>query len=377
MLQGVAGFIGFLICCLLAPQAMSQTAAVPDTVFAQPGEGIFSLLRRCERSPAACLAEFIQLNETALGPDSSLLKDRAYLLPAKISTADSAQVSASEATPLEEPKQLQASVKAPSADSTHTADKPAPEKKESRPDQIHEPLFGKKYAEVTISDRKLEGAVYYLIAGHSGPDPGAIGKYGPYKLSEDEYAYDVTLRLARRLMEHGATVYMIVRDENDGIRDETILAMDTDEVHYPDRKIPYSQKYRLRHRVEAVNELFLKHAGAYQRLLAIHIDSRSKGENIDVFFYHHENSPDGKALAENIHNTFTRKYRRHQPSRNYFGSVSTRSSLYVVKYSHPPAVFVELGNIRNQRDQRRFVLPDNRQALANWLAEGILESKKD
>lgn len=377
MLQRVAGFIGLLICSFIAPQAMSQTSALPDTVFAQPGEGIFSLLRRCERSPAACLAEFIQLNKTALGPDSSLLKDRPYLLPAKALEADSIRASAPEATSLEEPEQLEASVKAPSTDSTHTETKPAAEKKETKPDRILEPLFGKKYEEVKISDRKLDGAVYYLIAGHSGPDPGAIGKYGPYQLSEDEYAYDVTLRLARKLMEHGATVYMIVRDENDGIRDETILQMDTDEVHYPNREIPYSQKYRLRHRVAAVNDLFLKHAGAYQRLLAIHIDSRSRGENIDVFFYHHENSPDGKALAESIHNTFTRKYNRHQPNRNYFGSVSTRSSLYVVKYSHPPAVFVELGNIRNQRDQRRFVLPDNRQALANWLAEGILESKKN
>lgn len=376
MLQGVAGFIGFLICCLLAPQAMSQTAVVPDTVFAKPGEGIFSLLRRCERSPSACLAEFIALNKASLGSDSSLLKDRAYLLPPK--AADSSQAVVQKAAALSEPEQLQASAKEPVATNTPKADKPAaPAKETTKPSRLQEPLFGKKYEEVTINDRQLEGAVYYLLAGHGGPDPGAIGKYGPYQLSEDEYAYDVTLRLAHRLMEHGATVYMIVRDENDGIRDETILRMDTDELHFPDKEIPYSQKYRLRHRVAAVNELFLKHAGAYQRLLAIHIDSRSRGENIDVFFYHHENSPDGKALAESIHNTFTRKYSRHQPNRAYHGSVSTRSSLYVVKYSHPPAVFVELGNIRNQRDQRRFVLPDNRQALANWLAEGILEAKKD
>lgn len=90
------------------------------------------------------------------------------------------------------------------------------------------------------------------------------------------------------------------------------------------------------------------------------------------FFYHHENSPSGKKLAENIHTTINSKYNRHQPNRDYFGSVSSRSSLYVVKYSHPPAVFIELGNIKNTRDQRRFVLADNRQALANWISEGII-----
>ncbi len=106
--------------------------------------------------------------------------------------------------------------------------------------------------------------------------------------------------------------------------------------------------------------------------MAIHVDSRSKSENIDVFFYHHENSPSGKKLATSIHEKIKSKYDRHQPNREYTGSVSTRSSLYVIKYSHPPAVFVELGNIKNEKDQRRFVIADNRQALANWLFEGML-----
>lgn len=111
-------------------------------------------------------------------------------------------------------------------------------------------------------------------------------------------------------------------------------------------------------------------------MLAIHVDSRSKSQNIDVFFYHHENSPSGKKLAQSIQNTFTSKYARYQPNRDYFGSVSPRNSLYVIKYSHPPAVFVELGNIMNTRDQRRFVLSDNRQALANWICEGIMADYK-
>jgi N-acetylmuramoyl-L-alanine amidase len=36
-----------------------------------------------------------------------------------------------------------------------------------------------------------------------------------------------------------------------------------------------------------------------------------------------------------------------------------------------PAVYIELGNLRNAFDQQRFVLPANRQALANWLFEGL------
>jgi N-acetylmuramoyl-L-alanine amidase len=42
----------------------------------------------------------------------------------------------------------------------------------------------------------------------------------------------------------------------------------------------------------------------------------------------------------------------------------------------PPAVYIELGNIRNGFDQQRIVLGSNRGALANWLLEGLLQQKK-
>ena len=237
-------------------------------------------------------------------------------------------------------------------------------------------MFGPKYARVTVRDRSLAGAVYYLVPGHGGPDPGAIGHYGKYPLAEDEYAYDVTIRLARDLMEHGATVYMIVHDPNDGIRDEPILKLDRDELTYPNQKIPLSQVLRLRQGVDAINKLHRKHKGAYQRMISIHVDSRSEGQNIDVFLYHHENSQVGKKLATHIHRSVQYGYRRSQPNRNYLGTVSTRSSLYVIKNTIPPTVFIELGNIRSAKDQQRFLSANNRQALANWIYAGLQTAYK-
>ncbi|GAB3888649.1 N-acetylmuramoyl-L-alanine amidase family protein [Spirosoma agri] len=232
-------------------------------------------------------------------------------------------------------------------------------------------LFGPRYAQVAVKDNSLRGAVYYLASGHGGPDPGALGHLGKHILPEDEYAYDVTIRLARALIEHGATVYMIIRDRNDGIRDDKILKLDHDEVTYPNQTIPLSQVTRLRQCTDAVNRLNQKHKGAYQRLVTIHVDSRSEGQTIDVFFYHHENSAVGKRLAKNIHRSFSAGYKRHQPNRSYLGNVSDRSTLYVVRNSHPPTVFIELGNIRNEKDQRRFLLAGNRQVLANWIYDGM------
>lgn len=34
--------------------------------------------------------------------------------------------------------------------------------------------------------------------------------------------------------------------------------------------------------------------------------------------------------------------------------------------------FIEIGNIRNKKDQRRILESENRQALAKWISEGIL-----
>ena len=72
------------------------------------------------------------------------------------------------------------------------------------------PLFGKEYEDVELKSNKLTGHVYYVVAGHGGPDPGAVVTYGGHTLCEDEYAYDVTLRLAKRLLANDATVYIII-----------------------------------------------------------------------------------------------------------------------------------------------------------------------
>ena len=66
-----------------------------------------------------------------------------------------------------------------------------------------EPLFGKAMATYPINSRELSGACFYLVSGHGGPDPGAIGTYLDKKLHEDEYAYDIVLRLGRELLMRG------------------------------------------------------------------------------------------------------------------------------------------------------------------------------
>jgi N-acetylmuramoyl-L-alanine amidase len=239
--------------------------------------------------------------------------------------------------------------------------------------KITVPLMGPKYEEVNIEDFSLKGQVYYIIAGHGGPDPGAVCTDCPKQMCEDEYAYDVALRLARDLMQHGATVHMIVEDQNDGIRDEQYLDCDHDEKLLGKYDIPLNQKQRLRDRAATVNRLYKKYQKRgvkIQKSIEIHVDSRGENKRQDAFFYYNGADPESKKLAQNVQDVFEQKYAQHQKDRGYKGYVEDRN-IYMVKNLLPTTLFVELANIRNTEDQKRLIINSNRQALANWLFEGL------
>lgn len=329
-------FLTFFLTVLIYPQlGIAQTKEVE----AEKGDGIYRLLQRHGLPYSEYKEGFIELNKESLGKDNSLFAGRKYKLPGKVETT-------AKDTPV---KGLGKTVK-------------------------YE-IFGKKFEDVELHSNDLKGAVYYLVGGHGGPDPGAVGKYNGFQVCEDEYAYDVTARLARNLIQEGATVYLITRDKNDGIREGTNLRGDKDEVCYPNLKIPLNPKRRLRQRTDAVNKLYKKHKGAHQRMIAMHVDSRPVRENIDIFFYHDKRSKTGKKACNILRNTIEEKYREHQPNRGYTGTVSDRN-LHVLRESYPTAIFIELGNMHHQRDVKRLILSTNRQAVANWLLAGLVQDFK-
>lgn len=237
-----------------------------------------------------------------------------------------------------------------------------------------EPLFGKALATYPINSRELSGACFYLVSGHGGPDPGAIGTYLDHKLHEDEYAYDIVLRLGRELLMRGAKVHFIIQDKKDGIRKDRILKNSKRETCMG-KAIPLDQVARLKQRSLKIDELYRKDKSNYKRAVFVHVDSRSQGKQTDVYFYHAPGSKLGKRLAERMRSTMATKYKKHQPGRGFRGTVSERN-LYVLRNTRPAGVYLELGNIRNSRDQQRLVLENNRQALAKWIAEAIVADYK-
>ena len=303
------------------------------------GEGIYAFLRRHNRTEASHYQEFIKLNKYKLGKSTSLVKGTVYLLPPITIAGQSNQPAASRAK------------------KTGT-----------------NALFGEKYKNYEIIDNKLAGACFYVVSGHGGPDPGAVAKVNGYELHEDEYAYDITLRLARNLLQHGATVHIIIQDKKDGIRDGLYLNNSKSETCMG-KSISSSQISRLKQQSDAINNLSVRDKMKYQRAIFIHLDSRSKKTQLDVFFYY-QNTKNNKVrsqqLAETMRKTFRDSYQRAQPGRGFSGTVSTRP-LYVMENTTPVSIFVELANMQNIKDQERYTLENNRQALANWLRDGFIK----
>lgn len=304
------------------------------------GEGISAFLERNNRTGKVYYKEFLRLNQKRLRGKEELRLGMKYILP-----------------PLRNGK---------------TANVSSTGKKRS----VKEPLFGKELANVEVTSNRLQGTCFYVVSGHGGPDPGAIGKIGKVELHEDEYAYDVALRLARNLMQEGAEVRIIIQDAKDGIRDDRYLSNSKRETCMG-AAIPLSQVARLQQRCAKINEFYRQDRKIYKycRAIFLHVDSRSKSHQTDVFFYHAPKSVLGKKLAVIMKKTFESKYDKHQPNRGFEGTVSPRN-LYVLLNSSPTAVFVELGNIQNTFDQRRFVISSNRQALAKWMMEGFIADYK-
>lgn len=332
------------------------------------GEGISSFLLRHNRSPKKYYDDFIELNKQKLGKNNVLKVGVTYVIPpVKKSTTTSAKTTPAKNT----------GAKNTTSEGAGTKQASSKAKSTKIGTTINEPLFGKQLANVKVTSNRLAGACFYVVSGHGGPDPGAIGKVGRYELHEDEYAYDIALRLARNLMQEGAEVHIIIQDAKDGIRDDSYLSNSKRETCMGDA-IPLNQVQRLQQRCDKINALYRKDRKnhSYCRAIFIHIDSRSKGKQTDVFFYYSNKKGDSKRLANNMKDTFESKYDKHQPNRGFSGTVSGRN-LYVLSHATPASVFVELGNIQNTFDQRRLVINSNRQALAKWLMEGFLKDYKE
>lgn len=330
MIKKLLTIVFFIACACSILMADDQS----KTTTPRSGEGIYGMLRRNGYS-AADKDEFVRLNKKKLGKNESLILGVKYLLPAK-------------------------------AGSTKAGAK------------NRNPLFGKQHEEYTIKSEKLKGSCYYLVSGHGGIDPGTTCKIDGKEICEDEYAYDITLRLAKNLLEHSAKVYIIIQDTVNGIRNDKYLLHDRSEVLIDGAAIPEAQTARLEQRVSKIHQLNSKVKESYKRVLFIHIDDAPPTSFKDIYFIYKKGCETSRWFSESLRKKLEEKYRQHRPNRKYSGYVqankanSKEKTILVLDKIQIPAVLLEIANIRHVPNQSRFMEYTNRQRVADWLTEGLI-----
>ena len=237
--------IFLLLCICFASLASAQSDSV-CTVVAKQGDGIYKILRENGYEAKDYYHDFLEINKDKIQQEDQLILGETYILPSKHKVAEPEHVVVIDTVPqlCIKPDTAAFSDSVPPISVIDTAAQPMPQVK-----------MELRIAD-TIKGTALKGAIFYLIAGHGGPDPGATSYVDGVMISEDEYAYDITLRLARCIEEQSGKVYMIIDDPDDGIRDGRILKIDYDEYCYPGVEISRDHTTRLVERAEAVNRLY-------------------------------------------------------------------------------------------------------------------------
>ncbi len=232
----------FLYIILFSSTALFSQVKL-DTVVAQKGDGIFSILRKSGIHPVKYYVDFLDLNKDAIKGASELLVGRKYILPY---ASDSF-------------KNMGTYIQMDDAEEA--------------------PLFDADLVKMKQKDSTLKNTVYYLVYSDTKTEDNSLKAL-------DGFA----AKLSKDLMERGARVYVLQK---------SITTLDKkNEEGDAENAIA-----NLGELTGIVNKKYLKHNGSYQRFLMIR-DVRKDKKGISITMQHYDKSADGLRLAESFRDIF-------------------------------------------------------------------------
>jgi LysM repeat protein/N-acetylmuramoyl-L-alanine amidase len=224
--------------------------------------------------------------------------------------------------------------------------------------------FKKDVASLPSLSKKLVGYKIMLDPGHGGLDPGALGTAvignKSYYLVEDEYVYDIALRLYAILIQHGAEVELTILAPNHTIRDNKNLESFVNQKNevYNDsneERRPVGGRWGLQKRVE-LTQKFLAGRRSKSIFMSLHADS---GEVSGLVLTSATPSTASKALANKIIAGAKR------------GKVVSDDYLVLKGNPAEASVLVEVRTMSSS-EARALLDPKARQQDAQQLADAIL-----
>jgi LysM repeat protein/N-acetylmuramoyl-L-alanine amidase len=256
-----------------------------------------------------------------------------------------------------------------SARESRREERPLPESVEERY-QAGLKLINRYNKEIDAMGRlsnRLAGYHIVLDAGHGGRDPGAVVRKtlnGQARyFVEDEYNYDVVMRLYALLRRHGATVSLTTLSPEHTVRDNDINeTFDNNKTEiFNDEKENEAMGgggWVLRRRLEIARKIFAKTARDKRIFVSVHMDS-SENTPLGLVAVANNASKETLALAKAIIESSGR------------GTVIEGGYIIVNNNPSPAAVLVEVRNLM-QEDAAIINNHKIRQRDAEKIADGII-----
>ncbi len=220
----------------------------------------------------------------------------------------------------------------------------------------------------------LYGWVVVLDSGHGGMDPGASGIHDGQRVVEDEYVYDVTLRVRRMIRAKGGLVVMTTTDRTGERNWETFRVFPDEQTErfVWDGSIVRAGTVGLTKRLRLGNQTSRRYPSHRQAWISIHFDVRGRGEDDGVRII----TPDTELrLAKSLESSFgnAKRLRDDDPIVESGDRSHGIRRLFVLSGRNQikEKVLIELGNFKNRDDLWRIRNPVVREAFARAIVQAL------